>query len=65
MSYELLIAEKPSAALKIAAALADGKPTKKARKKVPYYELVHNGKKIVVCSAVGHLYTLAEKKKGK
>ncbi|HLC20290.1 MAG TPA: DNA topoisomerase I [Candidatus Nanoarchaeia archaeon] len=64
MGYELLIAEKPSAAQKIAAALADGKLSKKARKKVPYYELKHNGKDIVVCAAVGHLYTLAEKGKG-
>jgi len=27
--YELIVCEKPSAALKIAAALADGKPIKK------------------------------------
>lgn len=63
MGYELIVAEKPNAAQKIAEALADKKPTKKALAKVPYYELEHNGKKIVVGCAVGHLYTLGEKDK--
>ncbi len=61
---EIIIAEKPSAALKIAQALADGKPVKKNyNKKIPYYELKHKGKKIIVVCAVGHLYTVAEKNK--
>ena len=60
---EMLIAEKPSAAQKIAFALADNKPVKKANKRVPYYEIIHDGKNIIVCAAVGHLYNLAEKKK--
>ncbi|MFH1210590.1 MAG: DNA topoisomerase I [archaeon] len=62
---ELIITEKPSSALKIAAALSDGSPTKKAINKVPYYEISHKGKDILVVSAVGHLYTVAEKTKGK
>ena len=62
---ELLIAEKPSAAQKIANALADGKPTKLTHlKQVPYYELKHKGKKIYVVAAVGHLYGLIRKEKG-
>ena len=65
MSYELIITEKPSSALKIAQALADGKPVKKSSpQKVPYYEISHNGKDIIVASAVGHLFSVAEKKKG-
>jgi len=60
---ELIIAEKPDAAKRIAEALADKKPKKLAINKVPYYELTHNKKKILVGCAVGHLYTLAEKKK--
>jgi len=61
MSYQLIIAEKPSAAKKIADALADGKAIKKSTKqKVPYYELTHDGKDIVVVSAVGHLYGLKQ-----
>jgi DNA topoisomerase I len=60
---ELIISEKPNAAKKIAEALADGKVVKKAEKGVPYFELSHNKKDIIVACAVGHLYTVAEKKK--
>ena len=61
--HELIIAEKPSAAKKIAEALADTKPEKKIYKGVAYYELVHKNKDIVIATAVGHLFGLAEKKK--
>ena len=61
--YELIIAEKPDAAEKIAEALADKKPQRKNVNKVPYYELEHKGKKIMVGCAVGHLFTLVEKEK--
>ncbi len=61
--YELIITEKPNAAKKIADALADGKPEKKVINKVPYYELTHSGKDIVVGCAVGHLYGLKQKEK--
>jgi DNA topoisomerase I len=65
MSYELIICEKPQAANKIATALGDKAPKKLSENKVPYYELEHNGKKIVAAAAVGHLYGLGEKNKGK
>src|SRR3989344_7723521 len=61
--YELIVCEKPAQALKIAEALADKKASKKNIAKVPYYELEHNGKKILVGCAVGHLFNLAEKDK--
>lgn len=64
MSYELLIAEKPDAAKKIAEALADGKVIKESNNGVPYYILTHKNKDIMVGAAVGHLYTVAEKVKG-
>ncbi len=60
---ELIICEKPSAAKKIADALADGKAVKKNEKSVPYYEVTHGDKDIIVTCAVGHLYTVAEKEK--
>jgi len=63
MKYELIIAEKPNAALKIAEALADKKTVKKSVGKISYYELEHKGKRIVVGCAVGHLFTIAEKDK--
>ncbi len=52
----LIVTEKPQAALKIASAL--GKPRKYSDDKVAYYEVEHNGEKILVASAVGHLYNL-------
>jgi DNA topoisomerase-1 len=60
--YELIITEKPQAALKIAQAL--GKPTQKNYQKIPYYELDRNGKKILVACAVGHLFTLKQNVSG-
>lgn len=60
---ELIITEKPSQSEKIAQALATGKVTKKVITKVPYYEIKHNDKKILIGCAVGHLYNLAEKEK--
>ena len=56
--YELIITEKPQAALKISSAL--GKSTKRNLQGVPYYELTKNGKNIVVACTVGHLLTLKQ-----
>ncbi|MBI4451468.1 DNA topoisomerase I [Candidatus Woesearchaeota archaeon] len=58
---ELIIAEKPAAAKKIAEALGSAK--KEAFKNVPFYRVTHEGKQIIVGSAVGHLFGLAEKEK--
>ena len=57
--YELIITEKPQAALKIASSL--GKSIKKSNRNIPYYEVERKGKKIIVGCAVGHLFTLAQK----
>ncbi len=65
MSYELIITEKPKAALNIATALADGRPIKETNQGVAYYKITHGKKDLVVACAVGHLYTLAEKAKKK
>ncbi len=56
--YELIITEKPQAALKISNAL--GKTIQKNLNKVPYYEVNRNGKEIIVGCAVGHLFTLKQ-----
>lgn len=53
----LIITEKPQAALKIAQALSSS-ARKYSENNVPYYELSHEGKKIIVASAVGHLFNL-------
>ncbi|MBS3124349.1 DNA topoisomerase I [Candidatus Woesearchaeota archaeon] len=60
---ELIITEKPSSAQKVAEALADGKPIKNKFKQSSFYELSHKGQDIIVTSAVGHLFGLAEEKK--
>ncbi|MBN2142083.1 DNA topoisomerase I [Candidatus Woesearchaeota archaeon] len=60
---ELIISEKPNAAKKIAEALADSKVIRKMERGVPYYDIMHNKKDILIVSAVGHLYTVAEKNK--
>src|SRR3989344_4981005 len=52
----LIVTEKPQAALKIASALGDAR--KYSENNVPFYELERNGEKIVVASAVGHLFNL-------
>jgi DNA topoisomerase-1 len=61
--YELIITEKPQAALKISSAL--GSATKRELVKgVPYYDVKRNGKQIIVACAVGHLFTLKQMEPG-
>jgi len=59
----LIFTEKPASALKLAQALSEGKFQKKEQQKVPYYELEHQGKKILIGCSVGHIYNLREKNK--
>lgn len=56
--YELVITEKPQAALKISSAL--GKSVKRNFHGIPYYEVSRNRKEIIVACAVGHLFTLKQ-----
>jgi DNA topoisomerase I len=63
--YTLVITEKPDAANRIATALdADGKPKKMLSNGVPYYQAYRDGD-IVVLPALGHLYTIISKQKGR
>ena len=65
MKKTLIIAEKPSAAKKIAEAIADKKVTVKIQDKIKYYTVKNKDKEILVVCAVGHLYVLREiNKKG-
>tara|TARA_Y100000034_G_scaffold116127_1_gene154069 strand:+ start:5009 stop:7123 length:2115 start_codon:yes stop_codon:yes gene_type:complete len=61
--YDLIICEKKDAAKRIAEALADEKPKQEIVNKIPYFEITHNNKKILVATAVGHLFVLSETKK--
>jgi DNA topoisomerase-1 len=63
--YTLIITEKPDAASRIAMALdVEGKPRRMLESGVPYY-VAKRSKEIVIVSALGHLYTVADQKKGK
>jgi DNA topoisomerase-1 len=63
--YTLIITEKPDAARRIASALdAEGKAKKKTEGGIPYY-VAKRDEDIVVVPAIGHLYTVAENKRGK
>ena len=61
---KLVICEKPNAAEKIAAAIGNGKAVRKNAGGVGYWETERDGEKIVVVTAVGHLYTLKQVGKG-
>ena len=58
MGKTLIVCEKPSAAVKIASALAEEKPVKRELNGVPFYEFMRYGKEMVVVPALGHLFTL-------
>ncbi len=57
MRTTLIVAEKPDAALHVAEALHPrGEPRRSSRKGVPIYEIERSDERILVCSALGHLY---------
>jgi DNA topoisomerase-1 len=59
---QLILAEKPKVAKRIATAICRNIKQKRYGR-VIYYEGTHNGAEIIVASAIGHIYTLAEKEK--
>ncbi|MEW6035779.1 MAG: DNA topoisomerase I [Candidatus Micrarchaeota archaeon] len=59
---ELIVAEKPRVAEKIAMAIGD-KVERKAHNGNYYFEAVRDGKPVLVAPAVGHVYTLVEREK--
>jgi DNA topoisomerase-1 len=64
-NYTLIITEKPDAAKRIAQALdAKHAPTENRGRGTPYYT-VKRDKNIIVVPALGHLYTVAQEKKGR
>ncbi len=60
--YTLVIAEKPRAAAKIAAAL--GLKSRSRLYGIPYWKGVFMGRKMIVAPAAGHLFSLRAKKYG-
>ena len=62
MATTLVVTEKPDAALHVAEALSiKRKPKKVSVDGVPFYEVQKDEDRILVCSALGHLYAVAAK----
>ena len=61
---QLIIAEKPDAAGRIAYALADDNVSKNKKGKAVWYETKVGDEKTYIAPAVGHLYTLEQEGKG-
>ena len=59
--HTLIVAEKPSVALRVALALGDGRPLRKSIAGVGYFEIYKEGNTLYVVAAAGHLFTLAQK----
>ena len=59
----MIIAEKPKVAEKIATFLGDNVKRKNI-KGISYYETTYGNDKLIVVSAVGHIYSLEQKSKG-
>jgi DNA topoisomerase-1 len=57
----LIVAEKPSVALRIAIALGNGRPLRKSFNGIGYFELYNGGNTLLVVAAAGHLFTLSQK----
>ncbi len=57
----LIVAEKPSVALRIAASLGEGNPRRIFENGVSYYEVSMEGNTLYIVAAVGHLFTLKQK----
>lgn len=64
MSNILVLAEKPQAAAKIAAALAEATPKQVRKKQTYWFEFERGGNHLFVVPAVGHLYGLRSTEKG-
>ncbi len=61
---KLIVAEKPSAAERIAKSVSPSRVKEKKWGKVRYYEFDENGSKVVVVPCAGHLFGLATDREG-
>ncbi|WP_455368086.1 DNA topoisomerase I [[Eubacterium] cellulosolvens] len=65
MPLTFLLCEKPSAAQKIAEALSEATCKEQIDRGVPYFEVENKDEMIIICSALGHLYTVSTKSPGR
>lgn len=60
MKTTLIVTEKPDAALHVSEALSgENKPRKINVSGVPFFEVLEKDERILICSALGHLYAVA------
>ncbi len=64
MAKQLIVCEKPSAAMKVAYALAEGSVKRVGGRLFPAYSLTRGQNAITVVSALGHLYALDQRSVG-
>lgn len=64
MPYQLIICEKPSAAMRVAYALGGGHVRRERFRGIPVFWLEVKGKKTAVVPALGHLYGLKQNSTG-
>ncbi len=60
---KLIIAEKPSVALRIALSLSESKPKTNVFNGVVYYEAYRKGERLYIVAAAGHLFSLHQRSK--
>ena len=60
---KLIIAEKPSVALRIALSLSETKPKTNVFNGVVYYEAYRKGERLYIVAAAGHLFTLRQRER--
>jgi DNA topoisomerase I len=64
VGFTFVLVEKPQAAARIAYALANRRPTQKRFRGLPYYEVDWKNQHLVIAPAIGHLYGVAQEKRG-
>jgi DNA topoisomerase-1 len=65
LATTLIVTEKPDAALHVAEALSGKhKPKRATVRGVPFFEVIDGKERILVCSALGHLYAVSANDKG-
>ena len=62
---KLIIAEKPSVALRLALSLGDAPPSRQSFNGVSYYEVKKGPDTLFIVAAAGHLFTIRQKSQGR
>ncbi|WP_455369917.1 DNA topoisomerase I [[Eubacterium] cellulosolvens] len=64
LARTLIVCEKPDAARRLADALTESRPALHRRYGLTYYEIEKQNDSLIICPALGHLYTVGSKEEG-